>query len=222
MKSVSLIAFICALTASAAFGQRSDMARVEYYRTIRAAGEKGEQTSFRKTTKREYFEAGKALSSEEEIEERIAPHRSRYFRSEKSGDKIESTEMIKIGKTYYCRVNKAGWKVSEAYCGRSGFYATPIPSVEKFTVERVTFTGKAMTLYTDRSEYKDSYGAPEDQAKYWQHKYWINSKGFIIREEVDHGTRGSENTRGKWLVTYDYAPKNLTIDMPAMAEKPKP
>jgi hypothetical protein len=79
-----------------------------------------------------------------------------------------------------------------------------------------------MTLYTDRSEYKDNSDATEDQAKYWQHKYWINSKGLLVHEEVDHGTMGSEKYRGKWLVTYDYAPKDLKIEAPTMAEKPKP
>lgn len=212
MKSIWLIAIVCALTASAVFGQPSDLPREKYYGTIRAANEKGRQTSFRKTTKREYFDTGKVTTSNDEIEERLGPDRSRHFRSNKSGDKIESSEMIAIGKTYYCRKNSGEWKVSEKYCGPSGFFGIPLPNDEKFTVESVIFEGNRVMLYTDRSEY-DS-GPPDDHAKYWQHKYWINSKGLIVREEVDHGTKGSENYRGKWLVTYEYNPKGLKIEAP--------
>lgn len=50
--------------------------------------------------------------------------------------------------------------------------------------------------------------------RFWQDKEWVDDKGRAIREEVEHGTVGSDEFRGKWLVTYEYSPKGVKIEAP--------
>lgn len=135
--------------------QQVEIADQEYYQARKSADTRGRAYSYRKITKREYFGAGKATESNEDLEENIPPNRTRYVQIRNKG-KVNRFEVITIGKTYYCKTDNSSWTSSARYCGPGSLYSIPYPpSSKKFWREKVRINGIRATLYTHRTEYKD-------------------------------------------------------------------
>jgi hypothetical protein len=96
------------------FSQTKAISSEDFYRPIRAVHDfKG---ALRKTSKEEFYKDGKLSGTIEIIDETLGADRRRYLHIEKEGTKTEKTELIQIGKIFYCRKNGNEWKQSENRC----------------------------------------------------------------------------------------------------------
>jgi len=189
MRRTIFIALIFLTVVVPLYAQQVEIEGQEYYQAVKSAGAKGRAYTYSKVTKREYFAAGKATDSNEDIEEHIPPNRTRYVQIRNKNGKVNRAEVITIGKTYYCKTDDASWTSSTQYCGPSSLYSIPYPpKSKKFWREKVQINGRRATLYIHRTEYMD-----KTTLRFWQDKEWVDDKGRAIREEIEHGTAESEN-----------------------------
>jgi hypothetical protein len=49
---------------------------------------------------------------------------------------------------------------------------------------------------------------------YFQDKFWIDEKGFILQREMEYGSVEPSFVRSKQTDVYEYNPKDLKIEAP--------
>lgn len=125
--------------------------------------------------------------------------------------------MIEIGDSYYCRKNDGEWVRSKSACGTGGGIGGGPSDVRssKYTVEEIKIDKKKAKLYTSYITYKNTFSPRSDKENlyYWENKFWLNSDGFVIREELKRGLLSPERLDEQESKTYEYDP-NIKIEAP--------
>jgi hypothetical protein len=216
MKKLVFLMIVSLATAINIFGQAKEITKEEYYQPFRDALKKGQEISRRNVTQRENYKEGKLSGTEDFIDEYIKPNRRHYIHSEKFADRTQKIELIQIGETYYCRRDDGNWKQSKNWCADGGTFGISNVVNSKFTVETTKLINQNVKLYEQFTTYKNTYSPDKDKEglSYWQSKFWLNDKGFILREETIDGLLQPERIYWKQVETYEYNPKDLKIEAP--------
>jgi hypothetical protein len=199
------------------FSQTKEITEENFYRPIREGRIKGLAFSRRETTRQDNYSEKKIFSNTEIVEEYLLPDKQHYLKEEKFADHTNKSELIQIGKSYYCRKNDGAWKPSISGCSSgegNGGLSNIVSS--KFTVEDTKIGNKTVRLYKEYITYKNIYSPNKDKEglSYCHSSYWIDSEGLVIREEEKCGLSESENPYFQKAVTYEYNPQNLKIETP--------
>jgi hypothetical protein len=206
-KIVFLGMLILGLTASL-LSQTKEISSQEFYRPIRAAYEIN--GSFRKTSKEEVYENGKLVSITEIVDESLNKETRKYSHLEKSKSNTQKTELIQIGKIYYCRRNDKQWERSEKWCANSGLSGISGIISSKFTVEDAKFNNQNAKLYRQYT----TFSFDKNIVSYLEDKFWLNNDGLLVKREVEYGKVEPKMVSSKEVEIVEYNPRNLKIEAP--------
>lgn len=222
-RKIILLLTFCLITTLSIFSQAKQITSEEYYQPFREALKKQQDTTRRNITLQENYRDGKLFSTTEITDEFIKPDKRLYLEVNKLPNHIYKSELIQIGKTYYCRRNDGEWKQSKSWC--SGGSTSGISNVVSSTyrVDDTQFNNQPAKLYQQYTTYKNTYSPNKDKEglSYWQSKFWLNSKGFILSEEYKDGLLEPERIYSKQTSSYEYNPQNLKIEAPQMQSENK-
>lgn len=212
---ILLLIFCFSLTISA-FSQTKEITREDYYQPFRLGLKKKSATSRRVITRQENYREGKLFSTTEITDEFLVPNKRHYMEVEKFADHTNKSELIQIGEVYYCRRNDGELKQSQSWC--SGGSASGLSNIvsSKFTVEDTKINNKTSKFYKNYTIYKNIHSPNKDKEglSYYQHNFWIDSNGFILREEMRSGLLEPERIYRQMTNIYEYNPQNLKIEAP--------
>lgn len=214
MKKLFFLTIIFVILTHNLFGQAKEITRSETYQPFSEAREKLKGISYRLTSKEVSFKDGKPNSWTENIREFLLPNRYRFIETEKYGDKVRKNEIVLIDDIYYCRKDGGEWTKSQKGCGGGGFSGISDLVSSKFTVEETKLDGKSAKLFQQYTTYIFPIKTEKEELAYFQDKFWIDEKGFILQREMEYGSVEPSFVRSKQTDVYEYNPKDLKIEAP--------
>ncbi len=122
------------------FSQTRELDRGEFYSLKNAAHKKRYESSRRETMKINVYSGGVLKRTKEEIEEFLTPDKQRYILVEKSGNKTQKLELVKMGKNYYQRKDDRKWTKEKTWNRGGSLVAIPTPISSSYTVEKKLLT----------------------------------------------------------------------------------
>lgn len=221
MKKMILLSIVaCFGLAVNIFSQTRPLTEEEFYAAVNAADEKRFASSRRETRKDENFTNGELSSVTMITDEYIKPDRQHFVSIEKSGGKVDKTEVISIGKNYYQRKNGGNWEKIKDWYGSGGTMGVNPESKSTFTVEEVEVSDRRVKLYTSLYTYKNEY-LDKTGLSFSQLKQWIADDGWLLKEEILVGVLEPKKIVFQRSYNYEFNPKNLKIEAPIVKSKNK-
>jgi hypothetical protein len=216
-KQFFLILIFCFGVTINVFSQTKEISRENFYQPLRQGLIKGMAFSRRVISRRENYREKKVFRTTEITEEYLLPDKRHYLKEERFADRTSKSELIQIGKNYYCRKNDGEWKQFTSWCSGgdgSGGLSNIVSS--KFTVEDTKVGYKPVRFYKEYTVYKNVYSPNKDKEglSYCYSSYWINSEGLVSHKEERCGLSESKKPNFQMTITYEYNPQNLKIETP--------
>ncbi len=201
-----LLVVFCLVFTVNIFGQTQQITGDQFYASLRAASDKGKDKTQRNIIQEDYFRDGKVFSTETYVYEYQTSDRFRYIHTSKDGKTVKKEEVIQIGKAYYCRKNDGKWTKAKNWCAQMSISGLPDTVESGVTVEKTMLGKQEATLYQRQVTWKNVHSPDADKEglSYLQTKFWLNSDGFLIREERIMGLLEPEKVHSKNVSTYEY------------------
>jgi hypothetical protein len=210
--SVTVIGLVLAINA---FCQIREISRDDYYKAFREADAKFRKVPARReVTKEESYENGKLTRTQQVITEDINPDRWRFLVVETSGERTDKSDLIRIGRNYYCRRNDGAWKNSASGCNQG--WATGFTNIvsEKSSVETLKENGKTIKLYRNYVVHKLTDASKQEVVWYYDSKFWLTEDGDFLRSATEAGLKETNELRLKSETNYSHNPRDLKIKAP--------
>lgn len=151
------------------------------------------------------YNSGAVSKTVETVTETQPPDSSRLSITEKNGDVVTKTEMIRLKGMEYRKVNGGRWEKEDLTKG--GFMigaASDIDSKSEYWLEEVTDGGEKFKIVTERKRLNLEKGIT-----YFEEKIVIDGKGLIRKSMTKSMNDTRDNLVFDTVTTYEYNPKDL-------------
>lgn len=162
-------------------------------------------------TKTETFANGNVETSTTIINERLLPDKTRFYRTEKKGNEVESIEVILIGSTEYSRKNNGQWTVRTLDGNGSGSGSGIGGNISclQYTEENDFLGGVSARKLRSLTISKSDKGLTYDDFI-----NWFDQQELLLRSERLKGLLDPKVETAHSVTTYEYDPTDLKIEAP--------
>ena len=195
--------------------QGKSITKKEYESVQRVAEENFNKIPYTSSTKIEEYSNDKLSKTAIIDVESIPPKMLKWTEVTTSGNKTTKIEIVTVDNVEYRRENGGAWvkrdfSKSNEDGGASGlsFSGQESPNKKKYTVEQTNLNNQAVRIYSVSTVYDFE---PNIVLSY---RRWINSDNQILKsEEIYSEIKSGKITRHE-VVSYEYNPKNIKIEVP--------
>lgn len=221
--SLALLPTIVLLLAIMCLSQSRQITQEQFYDGLHAGFEAAEKIfPRRETNTEEELKDGKVTSAETKISEFQSADILRVVTKSTYQGVTDTTEMIQIGNSYFCKENGGKWKKGKRGCDRMSISALPEAEKMSFSVENITESGESRFFFHQYRTHRWETSRTNITTEYfYEDKFWLRSDLAILRREMTSGEAASKEILSKKIEVYEYDLELPKIEAPVKSVQPK-
>jgi hypothetical protein len=212
MKKYILLVIFCLFISVSILGQIKTLTKEEYNSAQKIIQDKVYKTSRRVISIQNSYSNGKIISTRTLTQEYISSDKNRWELITKKNNIVEEKiQILYIGNFEYRKEGETPWEkrcfqnCSDAESSSGvGISGKELPNVKQYLVVETVVDNQPIKVYSFYRVY--DY---EKSLNFYENRKWINSNGFILKEETKISDILPEFISSIETITYEYNPKDI-------------